>query len=129
MDAGSRTYIDSILKVPIATARELALVSRTCWEAFSKNEKSECVVEAFDVEAESGSDDEHGEPADTTVKKRKYPKRGTALTRQPSSDEVLLFAHDNSALLMKELARECGARWCIHASPALGSGIYGFFDS
>ncbi|CAK9052938.1 unnamed protein product, partial [Durusdinium trenchii] len=120
VDAGSRTYIDSILKVPIATARELALVSRTCWEAFSKNEKSECVVEAFDVEAESGSDDEHGEPADTTVKKRKYPKRGTALTRQPSSDEVLLFAHDNSALLMKELAHECGARWCIHASPELG---------
>lgn len=127
VDANSRTYVESMLRVPVATAKELSLVPRATWEAWTKSDQCESVV----VEA-AGSDDEESKQSDTEVeaklKRRRYSKRGTALGRQPSTDETLLFPFDNSGLLMKELLHESGARWMLHGTPALGSGIYGAFD-
>ena len=108
VDANSRTYVESMLRVPVATAKELSLVPRATWEAWTKSDQCESVV----VEA-AGSDDEGSQQSDTEVeaklKRRRYSKRGTALGRQPSTDETLLFPFDNSGLLMKELLHESGA--------------------
>ena len=80
------------------------------------------------VEA-AGSDDEDSKQSDTEVEAKlrrwRYSKRCTALGRQP---ETLLFPFDNSGLLRKELLHESGARWMVHGTPALVSGIYGAFD-
>ena len=69
---------------------------------------------------EAANDETAGtEEADAVVKKRRYSRRGggRALLRQPSSDEVLLYPHDASGALMKELAHEAGAKWVLNGSP------------
>ena len=133
MDAGSRTYVESVLRVPVATSKELGLVPRHVFEAWTKTSHSHVICAANpgddEVDSELSGQDEEAESPDRAVRRRQYAKRGTALGRQPSGDEVMLFPHDNSGLLLKELVYEVDPKWVIHGTPALGAGIYGIMAS
>ena len=129
VDAGSRTYVESLLRVPVALSKELGLVSRQVYEDWTKTTQSHMVCAANpgddDMDSEASGQEEDAESPDRAVRRRQYAKRGTALGRQPSGDEVMLFPHDNSGLLLKELVYEVDPKWVIHGTPALGAGIYG----
>ena len=56
VDCGSRTYVDSLLRVPVASARELGLVSRKVYDAWMFTDQAETMCEeigppASDTEA------------------------------------------------------------------------------
>ena len=129
VDIGSATYMDSILKVPVAREKELGFVSRTTHEAWDKVDKAEAVGgdEALDA-GDAAPSEAPDEATEATIRKRKYSRRGSALARQPSTDEVVLFPHDLAGALMKELVYETNASWVLNGTPALGSGIFGCLE-
>ena len=134
VDVGSSTYVDSVLKVPVATARELGFVSRSVYETWDKVDKAEepgcgdIGIASGSVPSKEGEEANAGKTADeeaeASIRKRKYSRRGTALARQPSSDQVILYPRDMAGALMKELIYEAGAAWVLNGTPALGSAVY-----
>ena len=134
IDVGSHTYIDSLLNVPIGLPKEMGLVPRAVFEAWDKQETSEGAGSAEQSTEGAGADPAAPDLTELAegdskneaniIKKRKYSRRGSALAKMLSTDEVLLFPHDISGALMKELIYESSAEWVLNGSPALGSSVY-----
>ncbi|CAE7734968.1 unnamed protein product [Symbiodinium sp. CCMP2592] len=135
VDPGSATYMDSILRVPVAAAREHGLVSTSIYELWDKADGttpgSSSMTDPSMAVATSAADGGEGEnatnpdaQAEEKLRKRKYTKRGRALTRAPSTDEVVLFPHDMAGALMKEMVHESNAQFVLLGTPGMGSGIY-----
>ena len=122
---GEALYLDVMNRAPVATERDLSMVSK---------DQLEKMAATLGVDTAKGtscdiSEDDSSEESAGTPKKRRYPARnkGRALLRQPSTDMVPWFPLDNSPKLMQELAHESGSglKWVFHGSPAGGCGLFG----